>query len=155
MLVNLSSFLADVFLFCLIRRRIRHSVKDTSSVLQLGSLTEHRNILQTRLHAWELLLPVYMPGLAQYQSTGVSLSSTSSQFSTTTPQNSPNPENTDIWLPSQIHISHRSRVCQPGLPEIEERVRTAQCFDALDAVRHMLKIKTRMVKFKNKNVHGQ
>ena len=95
-----------------------------------------------------------MPGLAHYQSTGISLSSTSSQFSTTA-VNSPNPENADIWLPSRIHTSHRSRVCQPGLPEIEERVRTAQCFDALDAVRHVLKIKTRMVKFKNKNVRGQ
>jgi hypothetical protein len=96
-----------------------------------------------------------MPGLAQYQASGVSSSSTSSQFSTTTLENSPNPENSDIWLPSRIHISHRSRVCQPGLPEIEERVRTAQCFDALDAVRHVLQIKTRMVEFKNKNARGQ
>jgi hypothetical protein len=143
--------------FRLIRRRIHRFAKDTSTgtVLQSGSLTEHRNILRTRLRAWELLLPVYMPGLAQFQATGVSSSSTSSQFSTTALQNSPNSENTNIWLPSRIPISHRSRVCQPGLPEIEERVRTAQCFDALDAVRHVLQIKTRMVEFKNKNARGQ
>jgi hypothetical protein len=110
--------------FRLIRRRIHRFAKDTSTgtVLQSGSLTEHRNILRTPLRAWELLLPVYMPGLAQFQATGVSSSSTSSQFSTTALQNSPNSENTNIWLPSRIPISHRSRVCQLGLPEIEERV---------------------------------
>lgn len=129
----------------------------SSSLLRSGNVTEQRNILRTRLRAWELLLPVYMPGLAHYQATV-----TTQQFSTTTsfptdsePRNSSNPEDTDIWLPSRIPHPHRSRVCQPGLAEIEERIRTAQCFDALEAVRHVLKIKTRIVEFKNKNVRGQ
>jgi len=141
-----------------IRRRIRRLARDatgSSSILQSGSLTEHRNILRTRLRGWELLLPVYMPGLAQYQATAGNSTSTSTQSSTTAQQNSPNPEDTDVCLPSRIHTLHRPRVCQPGLPEIEERVRTAQSFDALDAVRHMLKVKTRMVAFKNKNMCGQ
>lgn len=149
--------------FHLIRRRIRRLAKDASSTLRSGNLTEQRNILRTWLRAWESLLPVYMPGLVHYQVTGGdSTSSTTSQFSTATsdptraaPQNSPNPEDTDIWLPSRIRLLHRSRVCQPGLAEIEERIRTAQCFDALEAVRHVLRIKTRMVEFKNRHARGQ
>lgn len=116
-----------------------------------------------RLRAWELLIPVYMPGLAQYQATGgTSTPSTTSQISTnnphptdSAPRNTSNPEDIDIWLPSQIPLPQRSQVCQAGLAEIEDRIRTAQCFDVLEVVRHVLKIKTRMVAFKNKNVRGQ
>jgi hypothetical protein len=104
-----------------------------------------------------------MPGLAHYQATGEnSSSSTTSQFSTTSsdptysaPRDSANPEDIEVWLPSRVRLPHRSQVCQPGLAEIEERIRTAQCFDALEAVRHVLKIKARIVEFKNKNVRGQ
>jgi len=46
-------------------------------------------------------------------------------------------------------------VCREGLANIEERIRTAQCYDALDAIRLTLTIKSRMVMFKNKNVRGQ
>lgn len=61
----------------------------------------------------------------------------------------------DIWLPSRIAEGHRSRVCREGLATIEERIRTAKCYDALDAIRHALTVKGRMIMFKNKNVCGQ
>ena len=38
---------------------------------------------------------------------------------------------------------------------MENKLRTAQCHDALDNVRHILCIKARMVEFKNKHVRGQ
>ena len=38
---------------------------------------------------------------------------------------------------------------------VEDKLRSAQCQDALDGVWHILKIKTRMIAFKNKNVRGQ
>ena len=93
-----------------------------------------------------------MPGLLQYQADLASGSSTAPPYS---PPSSANPEDADIWLPSRIAQAHRSRVCREGLAEIEERIRMAQCFDALDAIRHTLTIKSRMVLFKNKNVRGQ
>ena len=104
-----------------------------------------------------------MPGLVPYQTTEKnSTPSTASRSKTTAShptgsalRNSANPEDTDVWLPSRIPLPHRSRVCQQGLAEIEDKIRTAQCFDALEAVRHVLRIKTRMVAFKNKNVRGQ
>jgi hypothetical protein len=92
-----------------------------------------------------------MPGLLQYQ-TDLASGSITAQYS---PRNSDNPEDLDIWLPSRIAKVHRSRVCREGLADIEERIRTAQCYDALDAIRHSLTVKSRMIMFKNKNIRGQ
>ena len=92
-----------------------------------------------------------MPGLLQYQANLVSGSITA-RYS---PHNSDNPEDVDIWLPSQIALVHHSRVCQEGLTDIEEWIWTAQCYDALDAICHALTVKSRMIMFKNKNVRGQ
>jgi len=49
----------------------------------------------------------------------------------------------------------RAVVCQDGLAKMEDQLRTAQCQDALNAVQNILKIKTRMIAFKNRNVRGQ
>ncbi|KAF9551575.1 hypothetical protein CPC08DRAFT_738301 [Agrocybe pediades] len=68
---------------------------------------------------------------------------------------SDNPEDVEIWLPSNIPAVHRVNVCAPGLPDKEEKLRLAQCHDALDTIRHILRIKSRMVAFKNQNVRGQ
>jgi len=65
------------------------------------------------------------------------------------------PEDTDLWLPSRVATDARAVVCQEGLAEMEDKLRTAQCEDALEAVRHILKIKTRMIAFKNRNIRGQ
>ena len=129
-------------------------MRDTSSgatASNEGTLTEQRNLLRTRFRGWELLLPIYMPGLLQYQA-DLALGSITARYS---PHNSDNPEDMDVWLPSRIAEAHRSRVCREGLADIEERIRTAQCYDALDAIRHALTVKSRMIMFKNKNVRGQ
>jgi len=92
-----------------------------------------------------------MPGLLQYQTT--TLPSTSSSPSSSL-QND-NPEDFPLWVPSKILAEHRSTVCQTGLAEIEARLRTAQCQDALEGVGNILKMKTRMIAFKNRNIRGQ
>ena len=112
-----------------------------------GNLTELRNLLRSRLRGWEQLLPIYMPGLLQYQA---------DMASSRTPPSTDNPEDVEIWLPSRIpDATQRLGICRDGLPAIEERIRTAQCHDALEGIRHTLKIKSRMIFFKNKNVRGQ
>jgi hypothetical protein len=65
------------------------------------------------------------------------------------------PEELELWLPSRLLPDVRSRVCIRNLPGIEEKLRTAQCHDALNSLRHVLKIKSRLIQFKNKNVRGQ
>lgn len=87
-----------------------------------------------------------MPGLLQYQSDVYGKDSVPLV-------SNEQPEDIDLGLPSQNEL--RQQVCLQGLPAIEEKLRTAQCQDALDSLRHILKIKSRLVKFKHNNVRGQ
>lgn len=89
-----------------------------------------------------------MPGLLQIQ-TDLGQNPTALWLS------SPNPEDVELWLPSRIPTRQRQSACMEGLPEMEARFRTAQCNGSLDGLRRTLRVKTRMVYFKNKNVRGQ
>jgi len=106
-------------------------------------------VLCNCIKAWEQLCPIYMPGLLQYQTTSTSTHPSLAVSSTD------KPEETTIWLPSRIPIEKRAVVCRKGLDAVEDKLRSAQCQDALDGVQHILKIKTQMIAFKNRNVRGQ
>ena len=108
-------------------------------------------MLRTRLRAWEQLLPIYMPSLLQYETDLARDNSAASP----NPNQSPHPEDSVIWLPSCIAATERARVCSPGLAQIEARLRSGQCRDALESVCQVLRLKSRMVEFKNKQVRGQ
>lgn len=92
-----------------------------------------------------------MPGLLQYRASAAD----EPDASTSASASAQHPENFALWLPSMIPATDRARVCIADLPDIEEQLRTAQCYDALENVRHILKVKSRMVHFKNKNIRGQ
>ncbi|KAF9471153.1 hypothetical protein BDN70DRAFT_783782, partial [Pholiota conissans] len=133
-----------------LQRRIQQLAKDTKSSATAraeGGLTVQRNILRSRLRSWEQLQAIYMPGLLQYR--------ISAELSGTSTPSDRHPESVELWLPSSIPNEHRTHVCIADLPNVEEQLRTAQCRDALDAIRHILRVKSRMVLFKNKNVRGQ
>lgn len=68
---------------------------------------------------------------------------------------SEHPEDAVLWLPSRIDAAHRESVCRAGLSAIEEKLRIAQCTDSLDSMRRILRIKSRMIQFKHKNLRGQ
>ncbi|KAF8199479.1 hypothetical protein BJ912DRAFT_844731 [Pholiota molesta] len=76
-----------------------------------------------------------MPGLLQYQTSVAGASNATHPPSAS----SLHPENFDLSLPSNIPAAHRTRVCLAELPNIEEQLRTAQCHDALESIRHILK----------------
>ncbi len=67
----------------------------------------------------------------------------------------PNPEEVNLYLPSAIPSNRRNAACVPNLPEMELQLRTAQCDSSLQGLRTTLRVKTRMVYFKNKNIRGQ
>src|SRR4051794_2873381 len=107
-----------MFLIKYHRRRLKRLAKDTPSnavARQEGGLIEQRNQLRTRIKAWELLLPIYMPGLPTYQAEHGHL------------EIAEHPENHVLWLPSRIPPDHHSRICHPTTPSIEETLRTSQC----------------------------
>jgi len=125
--------------------RTSKNFKENVTALQAGGLTEQRNQLSTRIRVWQQLQPIYMPGLLQYKSDMCGGIDTAT----------PHPEDVDLWLPSKLSKEVRHIVCIQDLPTIEEKLRTAQCHEALDSIRNILKIKSRLVKFKHNNVRGQ
>jgi hypothetical protein len=130
------------------RRRIRRQAKAIlrgTTARQSSNLTEQRNILRTRLRGWEEILPIYVPGLLQHRAS----------FESDTPGPSPqsaddadHPENATIWLPSKIPENFCAWVCCQGLAAIEEKIRTAHCYDNLDAIRNVLNVKSRLIRKK-------
>jgi hypothetical protein len=117
-------------------------------ILQETVIKEHRNALRTRIRQWERVQALYMPGLLQMLA-----KKSEDGLAETTPLQQP--EHLHLHLPSSLSPSDLKTICNPALPSIEEKLRSAQCCDALEGLRHVLRIKTRMVYFKNKNVWGQ
>lgn len=161
------------FLTIFRRRRIRrlaHEVSTGATTRQSAGLTEQRNLLRSRIRSYEQLLAIYMPGLLQYRLDQENAPATT-PAPPDPPSTQPDPPSThsgrtkrlpkdkieyaDIWLPSKVDPTARRRICREGVPRIEERLRTVQLEDALENIRHILKVKTRMVQFKNKNIRGQ
>ncbi|PBK66191.1 hypothetical protein ARMSODRAFT_989543 [Armillaria solidipes] len=103
-----------------------------------AALKEERNILREKLWNWLLLRSIYIPGLVQYLTeTGDLCGNNGDQ----------NPEDVVLWLPSSLPADR--------LPRMEEKFCMAQCHDALNGIWHTLRVKTRMVYFRNKNTCGQ
>ncbi|KAF9543143.1 hypothetical protein CPC08DRAFT_649982 [Agrocybe pediades] len=103
-----------------------------------------------RIRAWEQVLPIYMPGIVQYKADLLS------QQPVTPAPKSIHPEDEDLWLPSKIGCpTRRQAISVDGLSSIEESLRDAQLQDALEAVRRILRLKSRMILFKNRNIRGQ
>lgn len=93
-----------------------------------------------------------MPGLLQHRT---NLEQASSQQHINEPVPQIAAEGVLLWLPSHLPPSLQRSICIAGLPEIEERLRTAQCHGALETLRKALRLKTHMVSFRNKNSRGQ
>ncbi|KAF9472822.1 hypothetical protein BDN70DRAFT_818093, partial [Pholiota conissans] len=96
------------------------------------------------LEETQYLLPIYVPGLLQYHTDHPPSERKSSH-----------PEDAPLWLPSRIDQPHRSKIFVAGLAAIEERMRDAQLPDSLENIKKILKIKSRLIAFKNKNIRGQ
>ncbi len=133
------------------RRRLKVLAAEHERIpksLQTSALRDQRKILKDKIQNWEAVRTVYAPGLLQIQ-TDLGLNPTAIWNS------NPNPEDVDLCLPSSISSNVRYAACIEGLPEIELQLRTAQCSSSLEGLRQALRVKTRMVYFKNKNIRGQ
>lgn len=114
-----------------------------------------RNVLRAKIKHWEQIRAVYMPGLQRVQIEQERSPSNTRAEGFNQPPTSNHPEHIDLWLPSSLSPNARKSICSARLIAIEERLRTAQCSDALESLRHVLRVKSRMVLFKHKNVRGQ
>ncbi|KAL0563293.1 hypothetical protein V5O48_018779 [Marasmius crinis-equi] len=111
-------------------------------------ISEQRTVLQNKIKSWALIRPVYMPGLlSTITALGEDLGDGFNKDQ--------DAENIQIWMPSAIPSKRRGAACVEGLIEMEVKLWTAQCHDALDGIRHTLRLKSRMLLFKHQNVSGQ
>ncbi|KAK7434994.1 hypothetical protein VKT23_019900 [Stygiomarasmius scandens] len=111
------------------------------------AIAEQRAPLREKLTIYERLQGIYMPGLLQML---MDIQEDVERASELT-----NPEDACLWLPSSIPSNRRVSVCVPKLVDIENRIQTAQCNDSIQALQHTLRVKSRMVLFKNANIVGQ
>ena len=116
----------------------------TSTARQATGVSEQRSVLQARLRTWESLRLIYMPGLLQYWLDVQE-----------DPRQEVQAEEVQLWLPSSLPASRRNGICHPGLLGMELKLRVAQLADSLNGIHHTLRVKARMVQFKNKNICGQ
>ncbi|KAL0566206.1 hypothetical protein V5O48_015811 [Marasmius crinis-equi] len=132
------------------QRKIKSLVKNSSTrnTTQMKVITEQQTVLRKKIRAWALVRPIYMPGLLAF------LTSRDEELSDGSEEEE-QPENTPIWLPSRIPAARRETVCIEGLADMEMKLRTAHCHDDLDGIRHILRLKSRMLLFKHQNVSGQ
>lgn len=112
-------------------------------------IAEHRSILQTRVQNWKEVCALYMPGLPQ----ALQDLELHNPMVLELPQIQV--EDETLWLPSSLPSIQREAACLPGLALMEEKLHTAQCEDALEGICHILRLKSQMILFKNKNIWGQ
>ncbi|KAE9382337.1 hypothetical protein BT96DRAFT_791181, partial [Gymnopus androsaceus JB14] len=113
--------------------------KSMQTTRQSSALVDRRTVLTRSIKGIEELRAIYMPGLLQLledKKLPVAHDSDS------------NPEEAKIWFPSSLTNRERERVCSEELCDMEVRLRTARCHDALQGLRHTLRVKTRMLIFK-------
>ncbi|KAL0564901.1 hypothetical protein V5O48_017133 [Marasmius crinis-equi] len=132
------------------QRRIKKLTKTSGKLSTTVSKTisEQRAVLRKKIRSWALIRPIYMPGLLSIVTElGEDLGDGSNEDQ--------DAESIQIWLPSAIPSGKRGSACVEGLVGMEVKLRTAQCHDALDGIRHTLRLKSRMLLFKHQNVSGQ
>ncbi|KAJ7429220.1 hypothetical protein B0H11DRAFT_2167516 [Mycena galericulata] len=113
------------------RRRIRAElIAGTITTDREGKVNEHRIAFLAKLRKLRDLQHVYTPGSIRAD------------------MPPPKAEDIHLYLPSQLPEAERLNGCQRGVPEMEARLREAQCSDALVQIRHL-------ITFRNENLTGQ
>lgn len=64
-------------------------------------------------------------------------------------------EHQRLWFPSDLEPDKRDHGCYTGLPEMEAKLRSAQCNDALERIRALQRARQSMLQFRNRQIRGQ
>ncbi|TDL16254.1 hypothetical protein BD410DRAFT_731572 [Rickenella mellea] len=126
------------------QRRLRADVVEAGpngTSLQMTKLIERRNVLRQRIESWIECYVVYMPCVTHLRLKAARLVSAPEE-----------PETTKLWLPSAISPSLRG---DGSVAHLEWTLRFAQGQDALVELRHCLRLRSYLYKYKDKNIRGQ
>jgi hypothetical protein len=90
---------------------------------QKATLLENRAALLHHIEKWRRLQAVYMPGALDTNTTD------------TDPSPKVKAESVRLWLPSQLDVEDRDRICLGGVVNSERELRFAQLEDSLNDLR--------------------
>ncbi|KAL0576155.1 hypothetical protein V5O48_005823 [Marasmius crinis-equi] len=127
-----------------LKDQLKIQTRDPTS-RQATKVIEQRNAMRRTLTTLASLRQAYMPGLERYLQEA-KLPNMNADV---------HPEDIVLYLPSDLPEDRRGRLCVPDLIEVEAKLQRARCVDALHGLRHTLRVKSRMILFKNTNVRGQ
>ena len=114
--------------------------KATLTAHQLSEIQRRRTSLSRQIDRFRPLQLVYMPGVKRLMGdVGKDVEV----------------EDIKLWLPSEMDAISRAASCIPHLADTEVQLRKAQCADALSKIRNLVRAKTHVIQFRNKNVRGQ
>lgn len=120
------------------------ALDSSATALQLSKIEERKNALRQKLKAWTDIQRVYMPA--------VSVSRAHDEQATADKPKEIPPWKIPLYLPSSLARRFRT---DPKLIAYEFRLRTAQCFEALDELRRHLRLRSHMMNHKDRQVTGQ
>ncbi|KAJ6475018.1 hypothetical protein C8R47DRAFT_986520 [Mycena vitilis] len=130
------------------QRRIKAELAGgTVTVDRAGKINEHRLSFLSKLRHFRELQRIYTPGAVR------ALVAEEAERDEDRPP--PKAEEVELYLPSSLPTEERSSGCLRGLPEMEARLREAQCCDALVKLRALLHSKGHLIIFRNENLTGQ
>ncbi|KAJ7604200.1 hypothetical protein DFH06DRAFT_1021347, partial [Mycena polygramma] len=122
--------------------------KKAATTYQEIDFQRRRNAIQRKLERFRELQNIYMPALRDELSVDQQVLLTANAKKEV--------ETVKLFLPSALtEDKSRDRACAPGIASIESRLRFAEASDALEELRHGLRMRTVTNQFKVKNVTGQ
>ncbi|KAI9068672.1 hypothetical protein FKP32DRAFT_1672009 [Trametes sanguinea] len=111
---------------------------------KLAELLERRTSLRRKIQKYRELQAVYMPAIVPVLGEDPRSRTDVQEI-----------ERVRIGLPSEISESRRSAICGSRLPDMEARLREAQCRDALQDLRNKLHTINQLYRYKKLNVRNQ
>ncbi|KAJ7093629.1 hypothetical protein C8R43DRAFT_908083 [Mycena crocata] len=131
------------------QRRIKAEVKGVTLVTadRSSQIQELRISLFKKLRTFERLQEVFMPGVADLRE--------AEEAARNKELAPPKAEDIKLWLPSALSNEQRRLACRRGLTEMETKLRSAQCADALETLRSRLHAQNHLIQWRNSNSTGQ
>ncbi|KAF8868570.1 hypothetical protein CPB85DRAFT_1447982 [Mucidula mucida] len=124
--------------------------RSSGATYQELNIQKQRTVITRRIRKLRGLQHVYMPHLREYLATD-------QLKHLDAPADVIFPENVKLFLPSHLSRENQTlpRACKEGLPDVETRLREAECYDVLDDLRRALRTRSAGLLFQVCNVSGQ
>lgn len=127
------------------RLKLKLERKGERTSYQAAQLQEARTSLLRLIHRLRADQEIHMPRVSLLFDSDESTSSHTTKT----------PESIKLYLPSDLDIDDREAACSPALLDMETKLRFGGMSESLDELRHQLRFRTHMNKFKIKNITGQ